>query len=343
MPRADQIRKLATLRQPWIWLLLVVTGSIGLIAATAWSRTDWVYRLATVQEPALAILFGLLAIRIGGLVMRALLVRELPVIAAEEPHLAHTEGALGLRAPRILTLINLEPGSGATTLSFNLAVSLAVLGGKTGSKATAEPIRPACLLAEGRLTAALGLDPPLLNDQVASGGWQMAAGVADLAVHHPSGCALFGFQPGCQAGAAVGPLLAELIRNYDVVVIDGGIAAERQLTSLAQSSDLVLLIGRAAPASVAALQRWTAWSVGPGLGMTYALIVNRLRAGVRLPLELLSALTPLTLLPEEPQVAEQDMTGLPWSLDQRLAASRRLAAVVRQFLGHEGEGDECAA
>src|SRR5581483_8827452 len=90
------------------------------------------------------------------LVWRAALDVPLPVVDEEEPLLPDPVLPVARAAVPIISFSDLEPGAGATSITFNLGVLLATEG---QSRDPARRPRPICLLAEGELTAQLGVSP----------------------------------------------------------------------------------------------------------------------------------------------------------------------------------------
>lgn len=342
MSSADEVHVPAARRRslPWAAMLVVVAVAAAVVASAAllpprWRAVD--HRLIEmVRLPPLLALVGLVALGMAAALLRARALRTLPVVGAEEPVVAAPSLPAIMDRAQVVTLFGLTPGCGVSTLAFNLAVSLAVHG-EARSGDTRQPVRPACLLAEGRLSTALGLKPDRLEEHLARPPWEVKPEVVNLAAAHPSGCALFCLKPRDEPADSVHRLLAELRRQYDAVLVDGAAAGGRLTAVDAWHSDLFLLVGLPARSSVEPAGRWIERVWGMGLENRTALVLNRVPAWPP-PRELLLAFYYLVLLPEEPRVRALDQRGVPWSLDDRLAMAERLADVGRQLFPAFAEG-----
>jgi hypothetical protein len=336
-------------RAPLSWrpMLLVLAVAGAVLADAALMPQPWrgiEHRiLLAVRWPALSVLILLLAVGLVGLVLTAGSPLTLPVVGAEEPRLDPPSFAASPAEVRVVTLAGLEPGCGVTTLAFNLAVSLAVLGEKPGADQGPQPVRPACLLAESPLSAALGLSPQPLEDQLAKRPWDVRPEIVHLGARHSSGCALFCMRGGERAGDGLHRLVEQLRRHYDAVLIDGAVS-QPETSSVLDSSDLLLLLALPTHSSVEAAGRWIERVWGTRRETTTVMIVNRVPAWPPPPRELILAFHHVVLLPEDPAVAALDGQALPWSLDDRVAVAPRLTGLARLlFPALNGGGGRRAA
>jgi hypothetical protein len=321
-------------RPPLLWrpvlLVLAIAGAVlvdAVVIPQPWRGIE--HRLLLMARwPALAVLVLLLASGLGFLVLTSRVIVALPDVGTEEPRLAPLRLTPGRSEVKVVTLIGLEPGCGVTTLAFNLAVSLAARGEKPAEGDGSRAVRPACLLAESPLSAALGLSPQVLAEHLAERPWDVRPEVVQTGVHHPSGCALFCLKGGGQPDDVVRRLIEQLRRHYDAVLIDGAVSSPNGYSVL-DLADVLLLVGLPARSSVEPAGGWIERVWGTRRETTTAMVVNRVPAWPPPPGELILAFHHLVLLPEEPRAAACDLLGLPWSLDDRLAAVRELTGLAR--------------
>ncbi len=324
----------STPRRPWGWLLpgLLAAGTLWLGALLpqpwgAWDR-DWLQRL---RLPAVAVAALLALAWMAWAAVRARSDDPLPAgRGAEEPLLSPPHVmACRSRSP-VLTLAGLEPGSGVSSLAFNLAVALAVQGAVRDENGV-RGARPICLLAEGPLSNVLGLSSQPLEQYLREHRHRVDSDLANLPVRHASGCELLCVGVEGTATDHLQLLVDELRRQYDAVLLDGA-CSERQLVDVAVDlADALLLVGLPSASSVEAAGTWIerVWSLG--LEHKTALLLNRVTAWPAPQRELSLAFLYHAQLPEEPGVLAHDGQGLPWCLDDRLSAARRLEEVVRQL------------
>jgi hypothetical protein len=279
-------------------------------------------------RPLLAAIAALVVVWTATVILKARAVRRLPSVGQEEPLLSPARLATGQPEVKVVILAGVERGCGASTLTFNLAVSLAAQGAKSGADDVRRP-RPACVLTEGPLSAALGLNPEQLEEHLGQRPYRVAPEVVNLAVRHPSGCALFCLRRDDRDSRALGLLLGELGRRFDAVLVDAALP-ERDLGHLAaEMSDFLLLVAQPTGSSVNAAGRWIERVWGMGLEPRTGLILNRVPAWPPPPLELRLAFLHHSELPHQQQVPALDRRGLPWSQDAGLAAARQLSAIAR--------------
>jgi hypothetical protein len=303
---------------------------MGMLLPWHWGVRDRAL-LQVLRAPALA-LVGLIVLPwLAWLAVRARSADPLAATAGAEEPMLSTGNLMPCRsrAP-VVALAGLEPGSGVTTLAFNLAVAL-VAHGHVSSQEEVRLPRPACLLVEGPLTEALRLSPEPLEEYVGRHPYQVGAELVNLADRHPSGCELFCLAAEGRSRESLRLLVPELTRHYDAVLVDGG-SGERQLVDVATDlGDALLLVAMPTAASVESAGLWIEriWSLG--LESKTALLLNRVTAWPRPPRELSLAFLYQAQLPDEPTVLALDQDGLPWSTDGRLRLAARLGDLVRQL------------
>src|SRR5262249_10655959 len=133
----------------------------------------------------------------GVAALAALWLSVIAIMAARLRELPATPGGQALLAPARVparrarrpggTVAALAAGAGATALTFNLGVLLAVSGVLRDDRDGDRSVRPICVLTEGPLTSALGLSPGPLEDLVQN-PFRLMPKLMELAVRHPSGC-----------------------------------------------------------------------------------------------------------------------------------------------------------
>lgn len=322
-----------SLGSQWGWLLLalLVGGAVwmGTLLPTPWGvwDRDWLERL---RLPALAAAVLLALLWLAWCALRARSEHPLPAgDGVEEPLLSPSHVmACRSRSP-VLTVVGLEPGSGASTLAFNLAVCLAVQGAVSDEN-DLRGARPICLLVDGPLSQNLGLNARGLGEYVSQHRQRIDPDLANIPVRHPSGCELLCLGSNGLAVHHLPQLVEELRRHYDAVLLEA--CGERRAMDVAVDlSDALLLVGLPSASAVDAAGQWIerVWSLG--LEDKTALLINRVTARPPPPKELGLAFHYQASLPDEPDVLAYDAQGLPWSVDGRLCAARRLEAIVRQL------------
>jgi hypothetical protein len=334
-------------RHPLRWrpvlLVLAIAGAVvvdAIVMPQPWRGIEHRLLLAA-RWPALAVLVLALAGGLCFLRLTSRLIPALPVADAEEPRLGLPRLTTGGAEVKVVTLAGLEPGCGATTLAFNLAVFLAARGEKPGADAGRQPVRPACLLAEGPLSAALGLNPGILEERLAERPWDVRPEVVQLGVRHSSGCVLFCLKGGGEPDDGVRRLIERLKSHYDAVLIDGAVSRP-ETYSVLDPTDVLLLVALPTYRSVDPAGDWIERVWGTRREKTTVMVVNRAPAWPPAPGELILAFHHLVLLPEEPRTATFDRQGLPWCLDDRLATVPELTGLVRLLfpaLMSEGSAD----
>ncbi len=222
---------------PRILLVLAIAGAVlvdAVVLPQPWRGVEYQLLLA-VRWPALTVLVLVLAAGLLLLVLTSRAITELPVLAAEEPRLDPPRLTTGRSEVRVVTLEGLEPGCGVTTLAFNLAVALAAEGERPGDCEADRAVRPACLLSESPLAAALGLDPQPLEERLAERPWDVRPEVVRLGVRHPSGCVLFCLRGDRQPDDGVRRFVEQLSHHFNAVLIDGAVTRPDRNLSLDRS------------------------------------------------------------------------------------------------------------
>ncbi len=330
-------------RPPLFWprILLVLAIAIAVLADAVVLPQPWrgMERglLLALRWPALGVLVLLPATGLVLLVLTSRAIRELPLLVAEEPRLDPPRLTTGRSKVRVVTLDGLERSCGVTTLTFNLAVALAVDGEKPGPGGADRAVRPACLLSESPLTAALGLDPRHLEERLAKRPWDVGPDVVRLGVRHASGCVLYALRRDRQSDDGVRRLVEQLSQHFDAVLIDGAVTQPARNLSL-DRSDLLLLVALPTRASVEPAGRWIERVWGTRNETTTMMVLNRVAAWPPPPRELTLAFHHLALLPEEPRMAAFDRRGIPWCLDERLAITPRMSQLARLLFPTLTEG-----
>jgi hypothetical protein len=256
----------------------------------------------------------------------------IPGMAEREEPLLGPLHVMPCRSSRpVLALAGLDAGVGVSTIAFNLAVTMAV-DGRVLDGAEVRTCRPICLLANGTLADALGLGPRPLEDYLARHPHRVDADLVNLAVRHPSGCELLCLGGEGPSTVRLATIAEELRQRYDVVLIDGGRGGRHFEDLVCELGDPLLLVGQPDAATVRGAGRWIERVWALGLEGRTALLLNRMPAWPPPPLELELAFLHGAELPDDSRVATMDREGMPWSLDRRLWASRRLVGIAAQLL-----------
>ncbi len=286
--------------------------------------------LAAVRGPALAISLVLVVAAGVWLAPRRRGGDEATAVDGDEPMLRQPAMMPCRSARPIAVVTGLTPGAGASTIAFNLAVTLAV-DGRLCDGGHVRACRPVCLLRDGAIAEALDLRPRVAAEYLAAHSHRVDAGVVNLATRHPSGCELLCLPADDPPVGDLPQLVAELARRYDAVVVDGGLGERRVLDVVVELAEALILVGLAHASCVSPAGRWIELVWALGLQDRTGLLVNRVSAGSPSPRELQIAFLHGAELPDDPRVARSDREGVPWSLDRRLAASRHLAEAASQI------------
>ncbi len=261
----------------------------------------------------------------------------------EEPFLPEPTAPPSRGRCSLIGFRGLEPGAGASTLAFNLAVLTAADGLVVGQDGVARRPRPLCLLSEGELTGALGLDPGPLDRHLDRHSGLIGDDLADVASRHPSGCELL-----CIPRGRVGRHQLRLLRlalgsYYDLIVIDA--ASDDGDLSIGVEDVADVLVAVTLP-SLRSAEAATRLLEGVGRGRrlaTTVLLVNRAHAETR-PAELALGFGHLAAFPREHLVAEADLRAVPWSLAPDSSCGRVLLRFACRLLpGHFDEAADAVA
>jgi hypothetical protein len=250
----------------------------------------------------------------------------------EEPLLARPTAPKTRGRSPLVGFVDLEPGAGASSLAFNLAVITAVEGGPlAGEEGTTRRPRPLCLLSEGQLTEALGLESDPWRRHLERNSGRVGEDLIDLAVRHPSGCELLCVPRGRVARHQLRLLRQALDWHYDLVVVDCSAIDADLREGVEDTSDALIAVGlasaRSANAAAAMLdESWRRFRLA-----TTVLLVNQVRADDSLPEELPS-FQHGAVFPYEPTVPGADRRGLPWSLRTGGTCGRVLRDLAAQLL-----------
>lgn len=310
----------ASRRLAMVAIVVAVALWAGTLLPSPWGRHEREL-LRMVRAPAVELLITLMASWVAWCALQARRADLMPArVPVEEPlEVAPDLMTCHGRSP-VVVLVGLQQGAGVTTLAFNLAVCLAL-----------RAARPICLLAEGPLTRALGLDPQPLDDLVTRRPYRVGPEVVNVAVRHASGCELLCLASSGRGIDNIRPLVSELSRHYDAVLLDGGCGGRSVVDISVDIAEALLLVALPTGESVETAGRWIEWVYSHSIEGKTALILNRVPAWPSAPLALRLAFLHYAQLPFEPSVAALDHGGVPWAADGRLCAARTLIAVTRQL------------
>ncbi len=250
----------------------------------------------------------------------------------EEPLLARpTTPRTRGRSP-LVGFVDLEPGAGASSLAFNLAVIAAVEGRPLAAEeGAARRPRPLCLLSEGQLTEALGLESDPWRRHLERNSGRVGEDLIDLTFRHASGCELLCVPRGRVARHQLRLLRQALDRHYDLVVVDCSAIDADLREGVEDTADALIAVGlpsaRSANAVASMLdESWRRFRLA-----TTVLLVNQVRAEDSLPEELPSFQN-VAIFPYEHTVPEADRRGLPWSMLTAGTCGRVLRDLAAQLL-----------
>ena len=229
------------------------------------------------------------------------------------------------RQPAVLSVHGLEAQAGCTSIAFNLAVEVATVGLIGGLRP-----RPICVLRDGQLTRAVGLDPAPFTGYSRSHMATVGEDVIELTVRHPSGCEILCVADGVLDGHRLRLLTSVLRQFYDVVLIDCP-PGDRWLTDSAfDASEISLLVGLPTDESGRAAVPWSDMSWRYGLDARFALVVNRVTADKSVPQMLPAAFANVALIPED--ATSGNALELPWVLRRDSRAGRALSEIALRLL-----------
>ncbi len=231
----------------------------------------------------------------------------------------------------LIGLAGLEQGAGASSFAFNLAVLVAAEGLVAGRDGAVGRPRPLCLLSEGELSEALGLDPGPLERHLDRHSGLIGDELVDIATRHFSGCELLCIPRGRVARHQLRLLGIAVGRHYDLVVVDAAFDDDQLRVGVEDVADVLVAVTlpslRSAEAATRLLE---GFKRRPRLATT-GLLVNRTRAETRL-VELALGFGHVAGFPDEAFVAEADARGVPWSLAPHSSCRRLLLRFARRLL-----------
>ncbi len=249
----------------------------------------------------------------------------------EEPFLPEPAAPPNWGRCSLIGFIDLEPGAGASTLAFNLAILAAAEGLLVGKDRVARRPRPLCLLSEGELTDALGLDPGPLERHLDRHSGLIGDDLADVTTRHPSGCELLCIPSGRMGRHQLRLLRLSLGSHYDLIVGDAASDDGDLRVGVEDTADVLVAVTLPSLRSAEAATRLLE-GVGRGRRLaTTVLLVNRTHAETR-PVELALGFGHLAAFPHEHLVAEADLRGVPWSLAPDSSCRRMLLRFARRLL-----------
>ena len=257
--------------------------------------------------------------------------------AVPEPVVPHPTVPQCRRQPAVISVHGLEAQAGCTSIAFNLAVEVAAAGLIEGRRP-----RPICVLRDGQLTRAVGLDPAPFTDYSRSHMAAVGEDVIELAVRHPSGCEILCVADGVLDGHRLRLLTSVLRRFYNLVLIDCP-PGDRWLTDSAfDSSEVSILIGLPTDESARAAVPWSDMSWRYGLDARFGLVVNRVTADRSVPQMLAAAFANVAPIPED--ATSGNALELPWVLRRDSRAGRALSEIAMRLVPDlDSKGESNAA
>jgi hypothetical protein len=249
----------------------------------------------------------------------------------EEPFLPEPSAPPSRGRSSLIGFSNLEPGAGASTLAFNLAVLVAAEGIVLAREGVARRPRPLCLLSDGELTGALGLDPGPLERHLDRHSGRIGDDLVDVATRHPSGCELLCIPRGRMGRHQLRLLRLAFGSHYDLIVVDAAYDDSDLRVGVEDTADVLVAVTLPSLRSAEAATRLLE-GAGRGLRLaTTVLLVNGTRAETR-PVELALGFGHLAAFPNEHLVAEADLRGVPWSLAPDSTCRRVLLRFAHRLL-----------
>jgi cellulose biosynthesis protein BcsQ len=319
---------------------VVLSGLIGLVAAIlAWAVSTSAAAVRTqaietataagrIVIPVLLVVVVGSAVAVTWAVFHPAADRPVP---DEEPLLHPPQMPPITRATPVVTVLGTEPGSGASTLAFNLA-ALAAASGAVHRAGQVHAARPLCVLSEGRLSAALGLSSGPFTGYAADHPGYIRADVLDLVVSHLAGVDILCIG-GAELESAQLPRLFELVRRqYDLVVFDCPLGLDRIAATAAHEADAVLVSALPTPQSLAFASGWAVRFWDLGQERKTALVVNRISAQSKIDAELTAGFLYHGELPDDPAVGRMDDVSRPWVLRFDSTARESLDEIARALL-----------
>ncbi|MGI8610252.1 MAG: hypothetical protein ACR2MY_13695 [Candidatus Dormibacteria bacterium] len=248
----------------------------------------------------------------------------------EEPLLPLIRLDLRPRERPVIGVVGLEPGTGASTIAYNLATLVAVEGRVRGDREAARPL-PVCLLSEGELATRLGLTAGPVRDYLKRHPGDVGDDFMELVSHDGPWLDLLCVPADRVGRRQLSRTVAVLRRRYDAVVIACGTQDRFLTAALAEEADLLLVCigqqGRPIPAPMVA----SANALLLGRESKAILVQNRQPAGADFD-RVLPEFEYRVELPDDPEVRHVEAIGRPWVLWHGSAAGRRLNEIARAAL-----------
>jgi MinD-like ATPase involved in chromosome partitioning or flagellar assembly len=309
-------------------LILVVFAWLGASASTPFHSpvTGTLTRMGGAVGPLLLVA---VLLAIGASAFRAR-TGVGPINRVEEPLIRPPQMPRTTRNSPVVSLIGIESGCGASTLAFNLAAAVASQGSVAvaGGRRLA---RPVCVMADGRLSQAMGLSAAPVATYLADHPGYIKNDILDLVVSHVAGLDLLCIDSGQLETTQLARLLEILRKEYDAVILDSQFGAERLATAAAHHGDAVLVCGLGTAASSSAAGTWAVRCWDLGEEHRTAMVVNR-RSGSSIPGELNAGFLFRAEVPEDPLVSACDVAGTPWALEFDSPAADALAQLAAGVL-----------
>jgi MinD-like ATPase involved in chromosome partitioning or flagellar assembly len=236
-----------------------------------------------------------------------------PLDRIEEPLIRPPQMPRTTRKSPVVSLIGIESGCGVSTLAFNLAAAVASQG-SVGVEGGRRLARPVCVIAEGRLSQAMGLSAEPIATYLGDHPGYIKNDILDLVVSHIAGVDLLCVDSGQLETTQLARLLEILRKEYDAVILDCQFGAERLATAAAHHGDAVLVCGLGTATSSSAAANWAVRCWDLGEERRTAMVVNR-RSGSSVPGELNAGFLYRADVPEDPLVSACDVAGTPWAVE----------------------------
>jgi hypothetical protein len=314
-------------------LLVVAIAVQGVRFGPAFFRYVVASLLGVLTLASIAVIAAMLILALAAVAVMTRLPDWHETSATEEEPLVPPPAAPRTRGRSpLIGFADLEPSAGASGLAFNLGVLVAVEGRPLMEEdGAARRPRPLCLLSEGQLTDALGLESDTWRAHLEANSGRVVEDLVDLAVRHPSGCELLCVPRGRVARHQLRLLRLALERQYDLVVVDCSTIDADLREGAEDTADVLVAVGLASErsADVAVEMLGDTWR--RGRLTTTVLLLNQVRVRDCLPDELPS-FDNVAVFPHEHTVAEADSRGLPWSLLASCASGRVLRELGARLL-----------
>lgn len=314
-----------------LWVLAVAVESVGRAsqahAGVAAPALRWITlaSLVLIVVMAVAALLGVASLRGRG--------EALEMAAPEEEPYLPAPRAPRLRGRSLLvTFLDLEPGAGASSLAFNLAVLVAMEGRPVEQEGELRQPRSLCLLSQGQITRALDLAPEPMAHHLDRNSGRVVEDLIDLAWRHPTGCEMLCLPPGRVGRHQLRLLRHALDRHYDLVVVDCNVLDSTLREGVEDTSDALLAAALPSSRSHDAATRLLETRLRGSRLATTVLVLNQVRADDREMEELTAGFGYAAFFPYEHLIPEADRRGLPWALAPEPACGRVLRQLAHRLL-----------